>query len=98
MSACGQRGREENITGGSWVIGVGEAGLSAPAAQRLIRKGALQRSSRRLKRKSGSDGFIPAERLTSAWSERFLTGSLCGASPGLSMMISFFRSSSMVLL
>lgn len=30
--------------------------------------------------------------------ERFLTGSLCGVSPGLSMMISFFRSSSMVLL
>lgn len=50
VSACGQRGREEDVVGGSLVLRVGEAGLSAPAAQRLVRKGALQRSPWRLKR------------------------------------------------
>lgn len=50
VSACGQRGREEDVIGGPLVIRVGEAGLSAPAAQRLVRKGALQRSPWRLKR------------------------------------------------
>lgn len=55
VSADGQRGREENIAGGSWLVGVGEAGLSAPAAQRLIGEGALQWSSRRLKEKNRYD-------------------------------------------
>lgn len=45
VSACGQRGGEQDIRGGRLVLRVGEAGLSAPAAQGLIRKGALQSSS-----------------------------------------------------
>lgn len=49
VSACGQRGREEDVVGGSLVIRAGVAGLAAPAAQGLVRKGALQRSPWRLK-------------------------------------------------
>lgn len=51
VPACGQRGREEDVIGGPLVIRVGEAGLSAPAAQGLVRKGALQRSPWRLNKR-----------------------------------------------
>lgn len=99
MSACGQRGREEDVVGGSLVISVGEAGLSAPAAQRLVRKGALQRSPWRLKRERVKKmGSCRPKWRSPGLPESFLTGSLCGVSPGLSIMISFLRSSSMVLL
>lgn len=33
MSACGQRGGEQNVRGGCLVLGIGKAGFSAPAAQ-----------------------------------------------------------------
>lgn len=36
VSACGQRAGEQYVSGGRLVLRVGEAGLSAPAAQRLI--------------------------------------------------------------
>lgn len=48
VSARGQRGREE-IARRSRVVRDGEAGLPAPAAQRLVGEGALQRSPRRLR-------------------------------------------------
>lgn len=47
---------------------------------------------------------VSSSPITEAWRKRSgragvaLTGSLCGVSPGLSMIISFFRSSSIVLL
>lgn len=48
VSARGQRGREE-IARRPRVVRDGEAGLPAPAAQRLVGEGALQRSPRRLR-------------------------------------------------
>lgn len=36
MPACGQRAGEQYVGGGRLVLGVGVAGLSAAAAQRLV--------------------------------------------------------------
>lgn len=57
MSACGQRGCEQNIIRGRLVIRDGEACLSASTAQRLIRKGTLQCSSRRLEEEKQSKQY-----------------------------------------
>ena len=105
MSASGQGGREQDVVGGRLVVRVSKAGVSAPAAQWLIGKCALKSSSGRLEGKSDKDqncfnNFIKVriqpDRLVVL--SVSLTGSLCGISPGLSMIISFFRSSSIVLL
>lgn len=46
--ACGQRAGEQHVAGSRLVLRAGEAGVPAPAAQRLVRKGALQGASGRL--------------------------------------------------
>lgn len=45
VSACGQRTGEKHVDWGGLVLRVGKAGIPAPAAQRLIGKGALQGAS-----------------------------------------------------
>lgn len=52
MSAYGQCGCKQNVIRGRLVIRDGEASLSESTAQRLIRKGTLQCSSRRLEEES----------------------------------------------
>lgn len=101
VSARGQRGGEEDVGGCGLVLRVGEAGVPPPAAQRLVGERALQGPSGGLEKGTGvrghslqshtGGGLLQVRGLS-------LTGSLCGDSPGLSMMISFFRSSSIVLL
>lgn len=58
MPARGQRGGEEDVGGRGLVLRVGEAGVPPPAAQRLVREGALQGPSGGLERGQGS-GVVP---------------------------------------
>lgn len=47
--ACRQRAGEQHVARGCLALGAGEADVSVPAAQRLVRKSALQRASGRLR-------------------------------------------------